>query len=82
MALHETVQCQTPCGHQFKSQKGQLSEQKSFVSNSILLAQVKCFKVLNLILRGCDYIIKQVLLNLPHLAPPTINHVHITKEQI
>lgn len=58
MALHDAVQCHTPQGHQFKSKQGHLSEQKSFVPNSILLAHVKCIRVLNLVLRGCDYIIK------------------------
>lgn len=58
MALHDILQCLTPHGHQFKSKQGQLSEQKSFVPNSVLLANVKCFKILNLVLKGCDYIMK------------------------
>lgn len=58
MILDDTMQCYKPQGHQFKSKQGHLPEQKSFVPNSTLLAHVKCFKVLNLDLRGCDYIIK------------------------
>ena len=30
MALHDTVRCHMPHGHQFKSKQGQLSEQKSY----------------------------------------------------
>lgn len=65
MALHDILQCLTPHGHQFKSKQGQLSEQKLFVPNSVLLANVKCFKILNLVLKGCDYIMK----NTTPLAP-------------
>ena len=37
-----------------------MSEQKSFVSNSILLAHALCFKVLNPILSGYEYINKNM----------------------
>lgn len=37
------------------AKQGQLSEQKSFVLNSILLARVTCLNILNLVFGGCDY---------------------------